>query len=259
MTTAAQAHNPQRPLPAGSPQGARPPRPVQPPAAGRQPSRPPSQVIQRVVIPDTHDLKNSRRFVQWRAYRDDPQVSQEGHRLGLCYICRKYDYMVSMEVDHVVPENFLRALLDLRAEDKAMAEHIAEALQLNWKTTSEYDFQSTYNAYSGYRDRYENTDRTSQHTFNGNVYEALTDVQNLKLICRSCNGRRIKANKLLKVDYDALHVEYKKWNKSGKTLIKKHLGRWIKSDYYLNPDPVMPNYGSPPNSPGYSPPGETYL
>lgn len=238
MATAAQAQNPQGPPP-----------PVRPPSP-----RPTSQVIQRVWIPDTHDYKNARRYVQWREYERDPKTSDRGHRLGWCYICGKYDYMNNMEVDHVVPENFLRALLKLRGENQSMAEDIAEALQLDWKTTKEYDFEKTYDAYSGYRERYENVDRTSKHAFSGNLYEALYDVKNLKLICRSCNGKSVKTNKLLTVDYDALQVEYKKWNKSGRTLIKKYLSAWIETDYELDHNDVDMNYGSPPNSPGYTTP-----
>ncbi len=206
------------------------------------------------MIPDTHDAKNARRYVMWREYDRDPQVSQSGHRLGRCYVCGKYDYMVNMEVDHIVPENFLRNLLDLRGENQGMAEDIAEAVGLNWKTTKEYDIEKTYDAYSGFRERYENVERTSKHSFHGYVYEALRDITNLDLICGSCNGKQIKTNKLLTRDYDALQVEYKRWDKSGRERIKKHLGAWIKTDYEIDQDDINPNYGSPPNSPGYGSP-----
>jgi hypothetical protein len=262
---AAQAHHPHRPQPpvqppAQPPSPPRQPRFTPPPTVQRQARPPVSQTIQRVRIPNTHDLKNARRYVQWRAYRNDPQVSQGGqHRLGQCYICGKYEFMNTMEVDHVVPEDFLRALLNLRTENQDMAEDIAEALQLDWKKTREYDYEATYNAYTGYRDRYDNVDKKSKHDFNGNLYEALTDVENLKLICSSCNGKKVKSNRLLKVDYDALRAEYKKWDKPGKARIKKHLGAWIKTKYFIDPATVGANYGSPPNSPGQPNPNNFIL
>jgi hypothetical protein len=260
MTAAAQPHNPQRSLPVGQPSS---PRQTQfaPPAAVRQPSpRPASQAIQRVKIADTHDLKNARRYVQWQAYDADPQVSQGGqHRLGRCYICGKYDFMNTMEVDHVVPEDFLRALLQLRGEDQPMAEDIAEVLQLDWKKTREYDYEATYNAFTGYRERYENVDKTSKHAFNGNLYEALYDVDNLKLICGSCNGKKIKSNRLLKVDYKALANEYQRWDKPGQARMQKFLGAWLGTKYYLNPNKVGVDYGSPPNSPNHNNPNNFTL
>jgi hypothetical protein len=249
---AAQAHHPHRPHPPAQPPSPRQAQLTPSPVVQRQARPTASQTIQRVRIPDTHDLKNARRYVQWRTYKNDPQVSQGGqHRLGQCYICGKYDFMNVMEVDHVVPEDFMRSLLNLRGENQGMAEDIAEALQLDWKKTREYDYEATYNAYPSFRDRYDNVDRTSKHAFNGNLYEALADVDNLRLICSSCNGKKVKSNRLLKIDYDALKVEYKKWNKSGRQLIKKHLGAWIKTNYYIDHTTVGADYGSPPNSPGH--------
>jgi hypothetical protein len=235
-------------------------KPLAPPLGGRPKTRSgPIHIIQRVTIPDTHKLDDAKRYVRWREYHSNPEVSHEGHRVGTCYICKKKERMKNMEVDHIIPENFLRALLDLWKIHQNIAEDIADTLELNWTKTKQYDFAATDNAYNSYRDKYENVDKVSSGQFVGKLYEVLQDTTNLDLICSQCNAMNVKSDRLLRADYTVLQANYNLWDPTGKAAIKSALGKWIGTNYHLNPAVVMQDFGTPPNSPAYGAPTEVDL
>lgn len=214
--------------------------------------------IQRVKIPDTHKHKDARRYAQERAYSNNPLISSKGRRVANCEGCGKSEYMERLQVDHMVPEAFLRQLHKiLKAQHgKQRAINIAEELQLDWTKRDEMDSSATNEHYStSMRKRYENYEVEKDKEFKGHLYEVLSDVDNLWMLCPECNGKREKTDKLLKVDYDALNKYYSNGGRARQSMMDTYLSKWIETDYFWDPSSVVPLLDIP-NSPGQSDPME---
>ncbi|MBB5638236.1 hypothetical protein HDF26_001607 [Pedobacter cryoconitis] len=214
--------------------------------------------VQRVKIPDTHDHKDARRYTQERVYTNRPAVSGSGRRAATCEGCHKPELMERLQVDHMVPEAFLRKLHEMYGAggNPNRAKNIAGALQLDWTKRDELDSSLTNEAYSqSMRERFANYEVEEDLEFKGNLYEVLSDVDNLWMLCPECNGKKEKTDKLLKVDYDALNAYFNHGSATRKKQMTKYLSKWIGTDYFWDPNAAV-QILDVPNSPGYSDPEE---
>lgn len=214
--------------------------------------------IQRVTVPHTHTEKDAKEFVRHKAYAKRPmQSSGNQERLGECQACERVEPFSRLQVDHIVPENFLRSLLALYGVNQKLGEEIAKELQLDWTARTEIDVSKVSHSES-WREKYESYELSDPKGFGGYVYEVLYDTENLWLLCPDCNGKQAKTDKLLEVDYDALNDWYAKQKKPVKTTAMQYLAKWIGTNYYWNPAEAEQQIDQP-DSPGYATPEEMIL
>lgn len=164
--------------------------------------------------------------------------------------------MDRLQVDHQVPEAFLRQLRQMfhTRHGETRAKNIANELKLDWRKRDEIDSSQTNEGWStSMRHRYYNYEVEEDLDFEGRLYEVLSDVNNLWLLCPECNGKKGKTDKLLKVNYEALNEYYDDGGPKRQSMMDTFLSKWIGTDYYWDPEEVEQVFDIP-DSPMYSDP-----